>query len=52
MCEGDEVFELRLNDFVCPLALPCNGIVANIAFAVDLQRECVARGGLRDYQAV
>jgi hypothetical protein len=41
MVEGDEVFELGLDDFAVPLALVGDGIVAHVALAVDLEGECV-----------
>ena len=38
-----KVFELRLDDFVGPLALKSNSIVADITFTVDLKGECISR---------
>lgn len=46
MVEGDEVFELGLDDLVGPLALLCNSVVANIAFAVNYESKRVAGGSL------
>jgi len=47
MGERDQVFELGLDDFTRSLALVCNGIVPNVAFAVNLKRECVTRRALK-----
>jgi hypothetical protein len=44
--EWNEVLELRLNYFAISLPLLSNRVVTNVAFRVDLERECVSRGRL------
>ena len=43
MRQGDEVFELRLDNLVAALPLVSNRVVADVAFGVDLQGKCVPR---------
>ena len=48
MCEGNKILELRLDDLVCPLALFRNGVVANVAFSINLERKGVSCSSLGD----
>lgn len=52
MQEGDKIFELRLNDFVGPLALVCNRVIANIALTVNLKCQRVAGRALEELNRV
>jgi hypothetical protein len=40
--EGDEVFELRLDDFVGALSLMCYGVISDVALAVDLESKGIS----------
>ena len=46
VCEGDEVFELRLNKLARALALSRNGVIAYIALRIDLKSQSVASSRL------
>jgi hypothetical protein len=47
MCDRDEVFELRLDEFAGTLALVGNSIITNIAFAVNLKSKRIPCGSLQ-----